>query len=147
MTSGLQHRDTAFRQSRGSQGKPLELKTELELALVRRTAAKWSTLLNADGLPAGEVLSVPEVLEHPQVVERGLVKRFTELKLLATTGKERLSIGVDAPTLLELGIDFVSAQWFGMLAPTGTPEAIVNRLNGAMRQPLQDPDVAQRLTE
>ena len=70
-----------------------------------------------------------------------------QLKLLATTGKERLPIGVDAPTLLELGIDFVSAQWFGMLAPAGTPEAIVNRLNEAMRQALQDPDVAKRLTE
>jgi tripartite-type tricarboxylate transporter receptor subunit TctC len=70
-----------------------------------------------------------------------------QLKLLATTGKERLPIGVDAPTLLESGIDFVSAQWFGMLAPTGTPEAIVNRLNEAMRQSLQDPGVAKRLTE
>ena len=55
-----------------------ELKTELELALVRRSAAEWSTLLNAAGVPAGEVLSVPEVLEHPQVVERGLVKRFAD---------------------------------------------------------------------
>ena len=36
------------------------------------------------GVPAGEVLSVPEVLEHPQVVERGLVKRFT-----AVPGVER----------------------------------------------------------
>ena len=55
-----------------------ELKAELELALVRRTAAEWSVLLNAAGVPAGEVLSVPEVLEHPQVVERGLVKRFAD---------------------------------------------------------------------
>jgi crotonobetainyl-CoA:carnitine CoA-transferase CaiB-like acyl-CoA transferase len=55
-----------------------ELKTELELALAKRGAAEWSTLLNAAGVPAGEVLSVPEVLEHPQVVERGLVKRFTD---------------------------------------------------------------------
>jgi crotonobetainyl-CoA:carnitine CoA-transferase CaiB-like acyl-CoA transferase len=53
-----------------------ELKTELELALAKRSAAEWSAVLNAAGVPAGEVLSVPEVLEHPQVVERGLVKRF-----------------------------------------------------------------------
>ena len=62
-----------------------------------------------------------------------------QLKLVATTGKERLPIGVDAPTMLEAGIDFVSAQWFGMLAPAGAPEAIVNRLNEAMRQSMQDP--------
>ena len=55
-----------------------QLKTELELALAKRSAAEWSTLLNAAGVPAGEVLSVPEALEHPQMVERGLVKRFTD---------------------------------------------------------------------
>jgi len=53
-----------------------ELKAELEGALAARTAAEWARLCNAEGVPAGEVLAVPEVLEHPQVVERGLVKRF-----------------------------------------------------------------------
>jgi crotonobetainyl-CoA:carnitine CoA-transferase CaiB-like acyl-CoA transferase len=53
-----------------------ELKTELEQALARKTAAEWAPELNDHGVPAGEVLSVPEVLEHPQVVERGLIKRF-----------------------------------------------------------------------
>jgi tripartite-type tricarboxylate transporter receptor subunit TctC len=70
-----------------------------------------------------------------------------QIKLLATTGKERLPIGVDAPTMLESGVDFVSAQWFGMLAPAGTPEAIINQLNEALRQAMQDPDVAKRLAE
>jgi CoA:oxalate CoA-transferase len=53
-----------------------ELKAELERALAGRPAAEWARLCNAQGIPAGEVLAVPEVLEHPQVVERGLVKRF-----------------------------------------------------------------------
>ena len=53
-----------------------ELKTELEQALARKSAADWAPELNAHGVPAGEVLSVPEVLEHPQVAERGLIKRF-----------------------------------------------------------------------
>ena len=44
-----------------------------------------------------------------------------------------------------LGIGYV--QWFGMLAPAGTPAAIVNRLNEALRQAMQDPEVAKRLTE
>ena len=66
---------------------------------------------------------------------------------MATTGKERLPIGVDAPTMLESGVDFVSAQWFGMLAPAGTPAAIVDRLNEALRQAMQDPEAAKRLAE
>ena len=55
------------------------LKAELEPALAARSAAQWSELLNAAGVPAGEVLSIPEVLEHPQVAGRGLVRRFAEV--------------------------------------------------------------------
>jgi crotonobetainyl-CoA:carnitine CoA-transferase CaiB-like acyl-CoA transferase len=53
-----------------------ELKTELEQALAQKSAAEWAPELNAHGVPAGEVLSVPEVLEHPQIGERELIKRF-----------------------------------------------------------------------
>jgi crotonobetainyl-CoA:carnitine CoA-transferase CaiB-like acyl-CoA transferase len=53
-----------------------ELRTAIEAALAGRSAADWAGELNAQGVPAGEVLSVPEVLEHPQVIERGVVRRF-----------------------------------------------------------------------
>jgi crotonobetainyl-CoA:carnitine CoA-transferase CaiB-like acyl-CoA transferase len=53
-----------------------ELKTEIEVALATKPAKEWSILLNQHGVPAGEVLSIPEVLEHPQIVSRKLVKKF-----------------------------------------------------------------------
>jgi crotonobetainyl-CoA:carnitine CoA-transferase CaiB-like acyl-CoA transferase len=53
-----------------------ELKAEIEAALAARPAKEWSELLNRHGVPAGEVLGVPEVLDHPQVVERGLLRTF-----------------------------------------------------------------------
>jgi CoA:oxalate CoA-transferase len=53
-----------------------ELKAEIEQALAARSASEWSALLNRHGVPAGEVLDVPAVLEHPQVVERNLLRRF-----------------------------------------------------------------------
>jgi CoA:oxalate CoA-transferase len=53
-----------------------ELKREIEQALAARSAREWSALLNENGVPAGEVLDVPSALEHPQVTERKLVKRF-----------------------------------------------------------------------
>jgi crotonobetainyl-CoA:carnitine CoA-transferase CaiB-like acyl-CoA transferase len=53
-----------------------ELKTELEQALTARSAAEWAPALNEAGVPAGEILSVPEILEHPQVAGRALIKRF-----------------------------------------------------------------------
>lgn len=56
-----------------------ELKGEIEEALATRPAGEWAALLNRRGVPAGEVLSVPEVLDHPQVTERGLVTRFASV--------------------------------------------------------------------
>jgi crotonobetainyl-CoA:carnitine CoA-transferase CaiB-like acyl-CoA transferase len=53
-----------------------ELRDELELALLGRSSAEWAAFLNEAGVPAGEVLGVPDVLEHPQVVGRDLVTRF-----------------------------------------------------------------------
>jgi CoA:oxalate CoA-transferase len=53
-----------------------ELKADLESALAAQSAREWSALLNKHGVPAGEVLSIPEVLEHPQLTGRELIKHF-----------------------------------------------------------------------
>jgi crotonobetainyl-CoA:carnitine CoA-transferase CaiB-like acyl-CoA transferase len=55
------------------------LKEEIEQALAVRGAGEWAGLFNRHGVPAGEVLDVPSVLEHPQVKERGLVKEFAHV--------------------------------------------------------------------
>jgi crotonobetainyl-CoA:carnitine CoA-transferase CaiB-like acyl-CoA transferase len=54
----------------------LELNREIELALATKSADHWASLFNTHGVPAGEVLSIPRVLQHPQTTERDLVKRF-----------------------------------------------------------------------
>ena len=56
-----------------------ELSQEIELALAARSAAEWASLMNDSGVPAGEVLDVPSVLKHPQVVERGLLHTFKDV--------------------------------------------------------------------
>jgi CoA:oxalate CoA-transferase len=56
-----------------------ELRDEIEKALTTRSAAQWSALMNEAGVPAGEVLDVPQVLEHPQIVERGLLRTFEQV--------------------------------------------------------------------
>jgi CoA:oxalate CoA-transferase len=53
-----------------------ELKGEIEAALAARPASEWAPLLNARGVPAGEVLDVPAVLEHPQVQARRLIHQL-----------------------------------------------------------------------
>ncbi|HYT58214.1 MAG TPA: CaiB/BaiF CoA-transferase family protein [Verrucomicrobiae bacterium] len=53
-----------------------ELKAEIEMALVAKSSKEWSASLNAHGVPAGEVLSIPEILEHAQITNRDMVKTF-----------------------------------------------------------------------
>jgi crotonobetainyl-CoA:carnitine CoA-transferase CaiB-like acyl-CoA transferase len=55
-----------------------ELRDEIEAALTTRPAAEWSRLLNEAGVPAGEVLDVAQVLAHPQIVERALIRSFEQ---------------------------------------------------------------------
>lgn len=49
------------------------LREELEKELSQRTAAEWSSELNALGVPTGAVLTVEQILEEPQVRDRGLI--------------------------------------------------------------------------
>jgi crotonobetainyl-CoA:carnitine CoA-transferase CaiB-like acyl-CoA transferase len=50
------------------------LAAEVEAGLAARSAADWEAILNAAGVPAGRVLSVPEVLAEPQLAGRGFVQ-------------------------------------------------------------------------
>jgi len=52
------------------------LRSLIEARLEGKGAQDWARELNALGVPAGAVLSVPEVLAHPQVADRGLVASF-----------------------------------------------------------------------
>ena len=70
----LRHPDYATREDR--KANRLRLRAELETVLTTRRAQDWAEELNALGVPAGAVLTVPEALGHPQVSERHFIKRF-----------------------------------------------------------------------
>lgn len=95
------------------------LRGEIEQALADRPASDWSPLLNRDGVPAGEVLSVPEALEADQVTERGLVRRFartpeTDREVAVVRPGFRLATGdpnpAGPPPLLGADTDAVLAE-------------------------------------
>ena len=68
------------------------------------------------------------------------------IKLLAVTSKQRAKALPDVPTLAELGFPFMDiSQWFGAVAPAGTPSAVVTRLSAAFNKALSDPKTVQRL--
>jgi crotonobetainyl-CoA:carnitine CoA-transferase CaiB-like acyl-CoA transferase len=55
------------------------LAAEIETVLARDTAAHWEAACNRAGVPAGRVLTVPEVLAHAQIGERRLLRRFEQV--------------------------------------------------------------------
>jgi tripartite-type tricarboxylate transporter receptor subunit TctC len=63
---------------------------------------------------------------------------------IAVSGAERSPAAPDIPSFKELGLDVVSYQWFGISAPAGTPEPIVQRLNREILAVLKDPAVVER---
>ena len=69
------------------------------------------------------------------------------LRALAIAGAERFAKLPDVPTAPEAGFPKLkSAFWLGVVAPTGTPAAIIDKLNAALRESLAQPDTRERLT-
>ncbi|HKB54924.1 MAG TPA: tripartite tricarboxylate transporter substrate binding protein [Ramlibacter sp.] len=65
-----------------------------------------------------------------------------KVRALATTGLTRNPITPDVPTVNEAGVPKYEATiWLGMMAPKGTPPAIVQKLNTAIRKIVADPQV------
>lgn len=64
-----------------------------------------------------------------------------KLKLLALTGEQRTPAFPDVPTFRELGIDVTVTQWYGLVAPAGTPDAIVQRLSKAVSEGLRNAEL------
>jgi len=92
---------------------------------------------------AGRVAMQFEVLTQllPQV-------QAGQLRALAVTSAERLPTLPDIPTVAEQGFPgFESRTWFGLLAPAGTPPAIVRRLRDEVVQVLTAPEMVQFLRE
>lgn len=72
--------------------------------------------------------------------------RAGKLLAVAVTSPRRTSIAPDVPTIAESGYpEFALVNWYAILAPAGTPTAIVERLNVEIGRALRDPGVVDRL--
>ncbi len=68
------------------------------------------------------------------------------LRALAVTGKRRAAALPEVPTLDESGVPgYEAGSWYGILAPAGTPQAIVAKLHEAIVHALARPEVRERL--
>lgn len=68
-----------------------------------------------------------------------------KLKAMAVTTGARLSALPDVPTLAELGVDYDVGIWYGLLAPAGTPKAVVDRIASVTQKIMNSPEMVQKI--
>jgi tripartite-type tricarboxylate transporter receptor subunit TctC len=67
-----------------------------------------------------------------------------KVRAIATTGKQRSAVLPDVPTVHEAGVaNYEATIWLGLMAPRGTPQAVVDRLNEAVGKIAGQPDVRE----
>jgi tripartite-type tricarboxylate transporter receptor subunit TctC len=67
-----------------------------------------------------------------------------QVRALATTGKTRSSVLPDVPTAGEAGVPGYEATiWLGLMAPTGTPKPVIDKLNAAVNEAIKRPDIVK----
>jgi len=72
--------------------------------------------------------------------------RGGKLKILAVSSKQRVDLIADVPTFIEAGVPtYDVSAWNGLVAPRGTPPAVIARLNAAAAKAVQAPEVKERM--
>ena len=70
-----------------------------------------------------------------------------KLRALAVAGDQRSKLAPELPTMSEAGLPgFSFAGWYGILAPAGTPDAVVKRLNQALVEVVKSPALVERMS-
>lgn len=80
---------------------------------------------------------IPVLLPHVQA---------GKLRALAVGSAERVSMLPDVPTTKEKGLPAVEAEnWYGIVAPAGTPKAVIDKMHATITAALRTPEVKQKL--
>ena len=83
--------------------------------------------------------NIPSALAH---IKSG------KLRALATTGAKRAAVLPELPTIAEQGLaGYEAGVWIGLLAPAGTPKAIVDKLNAEGQKAIKAPDFVKRMAD
>jgi len=100
----------------------------------------------------GQIQAVPDMLNgqiHFMFLSATMAiphLKTGQMKALAVSAARRLPALPNVPTVAEAGYaDAMVLPWFGLVAPAGTPAAVVQRLNAELARALRDPDVQRRL--
>ena len=142
------------------------------IAYIKQRNGQFAFASNGNGNPlhlACELLKSIETLDMVHVPYSGTVPALTSLlsgdtqlscdvvlnslpqikagalKALGIIGPKRTSVLPDVPTLAEQGLpDYDASVWFALVAPRGTPQNVVERLNAVIRKALAEPSLRAR---
>ena len=103
--------------------------------IVYRGGTPAMTDLIAGHLP----LSFATVAQALQVYKGG------QIRAIAVSSDTRYASVPEIPTFKEQGIDVVANEWYGLLAPAGTPKPIIEKLNTEMKRIMALPGMGDRL--
>jgi tripartite-type tricarboxylate transporter receptor subunit TctC len=71
--------------------------------------------------------------------------RSGKVRAIATTGRQRSDVLPDVPTVSESGVPGYEATiWLGLMAPKGTPKAVIDKINDALNVALRQPELKQQ---
>ena len=98
------------------------------------------------GAAYGDIVSNLVQIGFPTVVSLLPFLQGNRLRPIATTTPKRLAALPDVPTFAEGGVKGVVVQnWYGIIAPKGTPAALVERLSKEIASAMHSPEVSKRL--
>lgn len=111
--------------------------TQLLHVPYRGDAASLTALLAGD---------IPFIIAPPTAVMANI--KAGKLRAIATTGPQRWQGLPDVPTVAEQGVaGYDVRSWAGLMAPVGTPRAVIDRLNAEVQKALLVPAVRSRLED
>ncbi len=118
-------------------GELLKVLAHIDIVHVPFKGSGQSVISSLAGEIAANFPSVPTAIPY---IKAG------KLRALGVTTAKRSQALPDVPSIAEAGVPgYEATQWFGLLAPAGTPRPIIDRLNQEMVKLLKSPEVRDRL--
>jgi tripartite-type tricarboxylate transporter receptor subunit TctC len=117
-----------------------------ELFMLKSGARMTGISYRSGGESNTAVLSKAVDLTLENIAILGALIREGKLRALAVANKTRTPLLPDVPTMAEAGVSDAEANtFFGLVAPAGTPAAIIARLNATMNEGMQVPEIQSML--
>jgi len=120
----------------GGTGSPMHLAMEF---IGRQEGIQWTHVPYQGANPAMIALLGGHITAESGSTEWMPHVKDGKLRLLAAQGDKRMKAFPDVPTLRELGYDFTTGAYFMFIAPKGTPDVVVTKLDAALHKAMDEP--------